>query len=79
MVCCKSLTRGVRAQLAAMAGLSLDSLLSDDDEDSCVVCLDNVREVLFLNCSHMVSLCPFMYAKLWLLATIKKVQRHEET
>ena len=54
--------RDVRAQLAAMAGLSLDSVLSDDDEDSCVVCLDNVREVLFLTCSHMVSLCTFMHA-----------------
>ena len=47
-----------------MAGLSLDSVLSDDDEDSCVVCLDNVREVLFLTCSHMVRLCTFMHANI---------------
>ena len=63
MVRYESLIRSVHAQLAAMAGLSLDSVLLDNDEDRCVVCLDNVREVLFLTCSHMVSLCTFIHAE----------------
>lgn len=28
------------------------------DDDECVVCLDNAREVLFMTCGHMVSLLP---------------------
>lgn len=64
-----ALVGGVHAQLAAMAGLSLDSCLPDADKDSCVVCLDNVREVLFLTCGHMVSTCSLSSA----------VQRHAKT
>lgn len=26
----------------------------DDDEDCCVICLDNPREIVFLHCGHMV-------------------------
>ena len=28
------------------------------DDDECVLCLDNAREVLFMTCGHMVSLLP---------------------
>ena len=61
----------MHAQLATMAGLSLDSCLPDADEDSCVVCLDEVREVLFLTCGHMVSLCSILHV-IFRYANIKR-------
>lgn len=30
----------------------------EDDEDCCVVCLDSLREVIFIPCGHMVGACP---------------------
>ncbi len=54
----------MHAQVPAAPGPSEESSKADDD-DCCVVCLENVREVMFLNCGHMVY--SFLYTSKYYL------------
>ena len=37
---------------SAVCGYEVGNL---EDEDCCVICLDSIKEVMFLPCGHMVS------------------------
>jgi len=48
----------VPLQTPAPASLPADDYKDDNDEDLCVVCVDNLREIMFLYCGHMVRVLP---------------------